>query len=91
MIVTIEEAKKYLRIDHSDEDALITGLINTSEDLCKDVIRYEFSELESIPEILKIAVYYGVTYLYENREKADYNELIKTLSFLLFGIRREMF
>jgi uncharacterized phage protein (predicted DNA packaging) len=91
MITTLEEAKMYLRIDHSDEDALITDLINTSENLCKDIIRLEFSELENIPETLKTAVLYGVTYLYENREKAEYKELISTLSYLLFGIRREIF
>lgn len=91
MIATLEEAKMYLRIGHSDEDALITNLINTSESICKDIIRYEISELESIPETLKTAVLYGTTYLYENRDNADYNELIKTLSALLFGIRKEMF
>jgi uncharacterized phage protein (predicted DNA packaging) len=91
MIATLEEAKMYLRIDHSDEDALITNLINTSESLCKDIIRYEISELERIPETLKTAVLYGITYLYENREKANYKELISTLSYLLFGIRREIF
>ncbi len=91
MIATLEEAKIYLRIDHSDEDTLITNLINTSENLCQDIIRLEFSELDNIPETLKIAVLYGVTYLYENREKADYKELITTLSHLLFGIRKEIF
>jgi uncharacterized phage protein (predicted DNA packaging) len=91
MIATLEEAKLYLRIDHSDEDTLITDLLKTSEDLCKDIIRLEFTELETIPETLKTAVLYGVTYLYENREKADYKELTSTLSYLLFGIRKEMF
>ena len=91
MIATLEEAKLFLRIDNSDEDTLITDLINASENLCKDIIRQEFSELEKIPETLKTAVLYGVTYLYENREKADHKELITTLSYLLFGIRKEIF
>lgn len=91
MIATLEEAKMYLRIDHSDEDTLIADLINTSENLCKDIIRFEFSEFENIPETLKTAVLYGVTYLYESREKADYKELVTTLSYLLFGIRKESF
>ncbi len=91
MVATLEEAKMYLRIDHSDEDTLITDLINASENLCKDIIRQQFSELEKIPETLKIAVLYGVTYLYENREKADHKELTQTLSYLLFGIRKEIF
>lgn len=88
MIATLEEAKLFLRIDHSDEDTLITDLLKTSEDLCKDIIRQEFTELETIPKTLKTAVLYGVTYLYENREKADHKELITTLSYLLFGIRK---
>ena len=91
MVAILEEAKMYLRIDHSDEDTLITNLLSTSENLCRDIIRQEFSELEEIPETLKTAVLYGVTYLYENREKADHKELTKTLSYLLFGIRKEMF
>ncbi len=91
MIATLEEAKLYLRIDHSGEDALITYLLNTSEELCRDIIRQEFTEFVDIPETLKTAVLYGVTYLYENREKADYRELTSTLSYLLFGIRKEMF
>jgi len=91
MIATLEEAKIYLRIENSEEDTLITDLIKTSENLCKDIIRIELSELENIPETLKTAVLYGVTYLYENREKADYKELISTLSYLLFGIRKEKF
>lgn len=91
MVAILEEAKMYLRIDHSDEDTLITNLLSTSENLCRDIIRQEFSELEEIPETLKTAVLYGVTYLYENREKADHKELTKTLSYLLFGIRKEIF
>lgn len=91
MIATLEEAKMFLRIDHSDEDTLITDLLGTSENLCRDIIRQEFSELETISETLKTAVLYGVTYLYENRDKADYKELTSTLSYLLFGIRKEMF
>ena len=91
MIATLEEAKLFLRIDNSDEDTLITDLLKTSEDLCKDIIRQEFTELETIPKTLKTAVLYGVTYLYENREKADHKELTQTLSYLLFGIRKEIF
>jgi len=91
MVATLEEAKMFLRIDHSDEDTLIADLLGASENLCRDIIRQEFSELETISETLKTAVLYGVAYLYENREKADYKELTSTLSYLLFGIRKEIF
>ncbi|EPR08114.1 head-tail connector protein [Ruminiclostridium papyrosolvens] len=91
MLVTLEEAKLYLRLDNDSEDALIANLINTAQLLCEDIIRKKVDTLEKIPETLKIGVLYGVTYLYENREQADYNGLIKTLAGLLFGVRDEVF
>ncbi len=91
MLVTLEEAKIYLRLDNDSEDTLITSLINTAQLLCEDIIRKKADDLEKIPETLKIGALYGVTYLYENREQADYNGLIKTLAGLLFGVRDEVF
>jgi uncharacterized phage protein (predicted DNA packaging) len=91
MLLTIEEAKKYLRLDNTEEDTLIQTLMYTSEELCQDIARVDFSEVVEIPEVIKIAILYGVTYLYENREQADFKELTETLKCLLFGIRKEMF
>lgn len=38
-LISLEEAKGYLRVDSSDEDTLIGVLIDTSEKLCADVGR----------------------------------------------------
>ena len=38
-LVTVEEAKAYLRIDGNEEDELITRLIASADRLCKDVVR----------------------------------------------------
>lgn len=38
-LVTLEEAKNYLRVDSSDEDALTGILLSSSEQLCVDVAR----------------------------------------------------
>ena len=38
-LVTLEEAKEYLRVSTSDEDAMISSLILTAEVLSKDVSR----------------------------------------------------
>ncbi len=91
MLVTLEEAKLYLRLDNDSEDTLITSLINTAQILCEDIIRKKVDGLEEVPGTLKIGILYGVAYLYENREQADYNGLIKTLAGLLFGVRDEVF
>ena len=38
-MVTLDEAKAYLRVDSSDEDALIGILLDTATKLCVDVAR----------------------------------------------------
>ena len=43
-VLTLEETKQYLRVDSSDEDSFILGLIETGENLCADVARMELSE-----------------------------------------------
>ena len=78
-VLTLEETKQYLRVDSSDEDSFISGLIETGENLCADVARMEIAEL------------YAAAYLYEHREQADHGELVGTLRSLLFGIRKEVF
>lgn len=90
-IVTLEEAKQYLRVDSKDEDDFISGLLETSEQMCRDVVRLELAELEEHLSIVRIAVLYAAAYLYEHREQADHDDLTQTLRALLFGIRREVF
>lgn len=38
-LITLEEAKGYLRVDSSDEDALTGVLLSSAEQLCVDVAR----------------------------------------------------
>ena len=87
MIVTLEEMKNYLRVDHSDDDALIGSLISASERMCMDVARTDDTERFEQEENAKIAVMYAAAYQYEHREGADHNQLLLTLRALLFGIR----
>ena len=37
--ITLDEAKEYLRVDTSDEDALIGSLLSAAGNLCRDVAR----------------------------------------------------
>lgn len=91
MVMTLEMAKSYLRVDSSDEDALIETLINSSKKLVLDVLRTEEEDLsEDTPEA-DIAMLYALAYLFEHREEADHHDLILTLRSLLFGVRREVF
>lgn len=38
-IVTLDEAKEYLRVDTADEDAVIGSLLSAAGNLCQDVAR----------------------------------------------------
>ena len=90
MIVTLDEMKKYLRVDYDDDDEFIENAITSSENLCADIARVDGVDLLDT-DIAKMAVLYAVAYLYEHREEADHNSLTLSLRALLFGERKECF
>ena len=91
MLVSLEEAKNYLRVDSSDDDEFIQTLILTAEQLVTDVSRLSTDYLVVQGDVVKIAELYAIAYLYEHREEADHKELLLTLRSLMFGVRREVF
>ena len=92
MIVSREEVKEYLRVEGTEEDTLLEGLIATAQTLCMDIARItETAAFDGLDNSAKTAVLYAVAYLYEHREEANHHELILTLRALLFGIRQEGF
>lgn len=101
-LITLEEAKLYLRIDSSDEDATVSALLAASEKLCMDVARLSDEQWEEIistedenlmrvREVIKVAALYGLGYLFEHREEADHHGLVMTLRSLLFAVREGVF
>ena len=98
-LISLEEAKGYLRVDTADEDAMIGILISAAERLCVDVARLsdekweavssdtEDASLLPIRETMKVAILYALGYLFEHREEADHHDLVLTLRSILFAIR----
>lgn len=101
-LITLEEAKTYLRVDSADEDALIGSLLISAERLCVDIGRLtdeEWAEADaaaaeedgtaliSLRASLKVAVLYALGYLYEHRDEADHHDLMMMLRSLLFAVR----
>lgn len=72
MIVGLEEAKKYLRIDHDEDDEEILSLIYAAEEqVNKDINRTGFTEAIlgfSYPYSLRLAAKILINTYYENRE-----------------------
>ena len=103
-LISTEDAKAYLRVDSSDEDATVGVLLASAIRLCIDIARltdekwevidsdvYTESELSAIRETTKVAILYTCAYLFENREEADHHALTMTLRSLLFAIREGTF
>ena len=91
-MLTLEEAKNYLRVDFPDDDDLITGLISTAQTLCMDIARMEDAdEFSASGDYSRTAVLFAFAYLYEHREEADHHALMLTLRALLSGMRKEAF
>ena len=87
MLVTLKEAKEYLKVEFEDEDTLILTLLSTAEGVCADILRKELTEEA---DVAKTAVLFAVGVLYENRG-TDIKELIPTLKCILSGRRKEVF
>ena len=62
MFVTLEEAKGYLRVDSSDEDSFILGLMETANALIKNVTRRTPAVLKKHEAVVRTAELYAVSY-----------------------------
>lgn len=89
-MVSLEEARNYLRIDNEDDDSLIQTLLDAAVQLCTDISRCD-DEKFSKSALSKTAVLYTLSYLYEHREEADHHDLTLTLRSLLFSLRESVF
>lgn len=91
MAVTADEARNYLRLDYTEDDALISDLLKASERLCTDIARCDsIDSFYTLPNA-RAAVLYTLGYLFEHREEADHHSLVMTLRFLLFASREGAF
>ena len=98
-LISLDEAKGYLRVDTADEDAMIGILLSAAERLCADVARLTNEQWEAVKsdtedasllpvrETMKVAILYALGYLFEHREEADHHDLTLTLRSILFAIR----
>ena len=86
-VVTLQEVKQYLRIDFEDDDTLLLSLISTAKQLVMDVGRMDEERFSENEDVVRTAMLYTVSYLYENRNTADFSKLTLTLRAMLFAQR----
>ena len=77
MIVTVDEVKTHLRIEHNEEDSYIEGLIKQAQAEAEDYCRVSFEEpdeegnIPDVPEPVRLAVILMTSFYYENRDIPD--------------------
>ena len=89
-VVTLQEVKQYLRIDFEDDDTLLLSLISTAKQLVMDVGRMNEERFSENEDVVRTAMLYTVSYLYENRNTADFSKLTLTLRAMLFAQREDV-
>ena len=88
MIVTVDEVKTHLRIQHDEEDSYLAGLIAQAQAAAEDYCRAQFSE--EAPEPVRLAVLLFVSFYYENRDVPDrttYGTMMLAFQNLLYPYR----
>ena len=77
-MLTLPETKLHLRVDHSDEDALIEALMTTATAACADYLNMDAADLVvAAPAPVKSAALLMVAGLYENREDVSDRQLYR--------------
>ncbi len=77
-MLTLPETKLHLRVDHSDEDALIEALMTTATAACADYLNMDAADLVvAVPAPVKSAALLMVAGLYENREDVSDRQLYR--------------
>lgn len=69
MIVSLEEVKTHLRIQHDEEDSYIVGLIAQAQTVAENYCRVSFED--PVPGPVRLAVLLMVSHYYEQRDNPD--------------------
>ena len=69
MIISVDEVKTHLRIQHDEEDGYLESLIRQAQATAEDYCRVQFSE--PAPEPVRLAILLFVSHYYENRDNPD--------------------
>ena len=89
-MITLKEAKNYLRVDYEEDDSLIQNLLSTAKNLVMDIGRMDESALSENEDTVRTAMLFALGYLYESRSNPDYQKLTLNLRSILFAQREDV-
>lgn len=85
-MLTLDEVKGFLRIDHNEEDGYISVLLLLAKELCENYMRKDI--IEPMPESVRQAQLLVISHFYENRSGTGVPD---TVYRLLDAYRKEEF
>ena len=65
-MITLKEAKNYLRVDYEEDDKLIQNLLSTAKQLVMDVGRMSEEDFSVNEDTVRTAMLFALGFLYEN-------------------------
>lgn len=90
----INFVKEYLRIDHTDDDLLLTTMLYAAKSFIQNYLNQKFADFDEVPDEFTIACLALVSHWYEKREiqseRATKEELRYVFSGLLDMHRKSM-
>ena len=86
-MITLKEAKNYLRVDYDEDDRLIQNLLLTAKNLVMDVGRMDEDAFARNEHTVRTAMLFALGYLYENRSNLAYQKLTMNLRSILLAQR----
>ena len=69
MVVSVDEVKNHLRIQHDNENNYLESLVVQAQAAAEDFCRVTFDS--NAPETVRLAVMLMVSHFYENRDNPD--------------------
>ena len=89
MLITLDEAKAYLKIEGTEDDAVLLDAISAASELTLNMIRCQETDFEDIPKSVKQAAMFCVASLYENREGSNLKAVLDIMKGMLFAYRKD--
>ena len=89
MLITLDEAKAYLKIEGTEDDAVLSDCVSAANELTLNILRCQESDLEEIPKSVKQAALFCTVSLYENREGGNIKAVLDIMKGMLFAYRKD--
>lgn len=84
--ISLTEAKKFLRLEYTDEDEYIKSLICVAREVCESYMRHAI-DCQHCPDSVRQAMLLVIGHFYENRETENNRELPRAVYSLLLPYR----